>query len=783
MCFNRTSQPVDRVESRGEYKAGSEQKSPATGHEDPVMIQRIRPSARRLALSVAAPILALSLLSGCGLGTPSVGVTNALVQQGTGMTGKLHGDPSPIVGAAVTLYTTSSGYGATATVVATTTTLSDGSFGLTLPTATIACPSGEYAYIGAYGGNTGAGQANSASLIMIPVGLCDTYYTHTGTAGNYVNTYTGGYVWGNEMTSAVSAYALGNFMTVTNTGVINIGSTPNNHGTASATTPSAAGLGHAFQNALNLVNTHNGQTFANLGGAASTSAGIIPASEISLLGNILQACVNSTGPTAASTATSNDGTACGELFSFTTPPQAGAASPTNTMQAMLNLAHDPNPSVNTWNPTCTAAGAGTTTATACLFNLASGASFFPNPLTAAPPDWSLAVVFPAGSGKNTTSTTPVCTGTGTASCPGLTYPAYVALDYADNVYVLNWSGSTPTYTNVIGFGFDGTPLFSSPEDTTALLIKSISTDTAGHVIAANNDVSGATDLVRVYSATSGATLATITTGLGTLPQSTLADPLNNLYIASSNGGTNLRKATYGGTSTAPTYTVAAVTTTAPASGVLQISFDARQDLYFMTSTPNAYILPNTATVVAGTPSAPTYAAAGLVAVNGTPTGTASNSYGIASNNAGGAYVLTSAGITPITKSGTGSTTTIASGTPIALPNVTGANFDRYAAADGLSNLITVDGANGSAPSGVVFYDTADSLALGIYKGCLVNAASKACGTTTASTVPMYSPRSAAIDSAGDIWVVSGASSTLTELIGAAAPSWPGLSLAQTGRPQ
>jgi len=79
------------------------------------------------------------------------------------------------------------------------------------------------------------------------------------------------------------------------------------------------------------------------------------------------------------------------------------------------------------------------------------------------------------------------------------------------------------------------------------------------------------------------------------------------------------------------------------------------------------------------------------------------------------------------------------------------------------------------------YDVADGgLALGTYKGCLVSGT--ACGTG-ASASPIFSPRGAGIDSAGDVWVVSGAAHTLTELIGVAAPTWPGISMVKFGRPQ
>src|SRR6202021_867168 len=108
-----------------------------------------------------------------------------------------------------TLYTTtSSGYGATATAVATTVTNTNGAWSLTLPTNIVACPSGEYAYVAAYGGATGAQAANANSLLMVPIGACSSNYTSTG-SGPYVNTYIGPTLFMNELTTAISAYTLG----------------------------------------------------------------------------------------------------------------------------------------------------------------------------------------------------------------------------------------------------------------------------------------------------------------------------------------------------------------------------------------------------------------------------------------------------------------------------------------------------------------------------------------------------------------------------------------------
>jgi hypothetical protein len=742
----------------------------------------------RSALLAATVTSGLLLLSGCGIG-PSA--TGSDASGSATMSGILHGGPNPIVGATITLYTTtttSGVYGGAATNQTHTTTDGSGSFTFTLPTGAAVCPAGEYAYVTATGGSSGAG-ANSTIALMTPIGACNTYYTYT--SGTGINTYNGQSLWLDEMTTAVSAYALSGFMSVTNAGVVNISAPANNHGTASATT--AEGLGHAFSNALAIINNHTGQPnafFTPAGGSAT--AGVVPAAELYLLGNILQACVNSTGPTGTPTATSNDGNGCDILFSMTTPPQSNAAVPMNTMQAMLDLAKYPNPAVNNWNTTCTATGTGAsfvTTATNCLFNLSpSTGAAYAGALTAAPHDWALAIVYP--------QTTGVVTGTSCAStCAGLAYPYYVALDYQDYVYVLNYAagGSTPTAINLLGFTNQGASQFTTANDTSAtdILIKTIGTNTAGHVFAiANNSSSSA---LKIYSSSTGTLLSTVTSGIGTSSFIGLADPLNNIYIASNVASINVRKAAYSGTSSAPVYTVSNITNTTPLYGTSQLAFDPGLNLYMQS--PNAASGSAYVQVIAntGTVAAPSYLVGGNAATTiytAAITGSTSNSYGIAGTSTTGSMLaVSSAGVTPFTTTFNSSNVVNGintPGTPTALPPVyQTTTYDRYAVTDGLNSLYTPDGANGSATSGVTVYDTADNLVLGTYEGCYV--VSGACGTATSSAgftnVPIYSPRSIALDSAGDIWVVSGASGNMTELVGAAAPTWPGLSQGKFGRPQ
>lgn len=734
--------------------------------------------------------LSLSILSGCGLGTPYTGIPMDANGSGTPVVGMLHGGPNPISGATVTLYTTNStGYGTAATAVTSTTSHSDGSF--SLPTVGTPCPAGEFAYVTAYGGNTGS-ISNPSSLLMVPIGLCTANYTYGGASPNFTNTYTGPNLWINEVTTAVSAYALGQFMTVTDAGVVNISAPANNHGTASSSSssPSAAGLAHAFANALAIVNISTGMPNAYTnGGTSATTGGVVPVAELLLLGNILQACVNSNGPTLplANTATANGGTPCDQLYSLTTPPQAMITplpTPTNTMQAMLDLAKFPNPSVNTWNSGCTAAGSGTVSATSCIFALAASVgSGYQVALSSAPPDWSLAITYGPGYG---------------AASPGslgLSAPAYVALDYSDDVYVLNFdafnsstNGAT-TWTNFVGIQNNGAPIFSTAKDTTDILIKIIATDTAGHVIGAEDATSTSpNNYVYVYDTTAG-TLTKAITGGGAQPSAIAIDPFNNIFLANSTtNGINLRKVTY----TAPsTWTFSTQTTTAPTQQILALAFNSNLDLYelgYGGTTPNVYMLPNM-----GTPTAPALATAPTIYT--LPSGSATTTaFGIGANSSGNAFVVDSHGVVPITKgtnsattvgSTVTSTTTVTSGTPTALPPVVTSNYNHYLSVDGANWVFSGDGANNSAATGVSVYDSVDNLALGTYKGCAIPSGTTCAvySSTSNAGVPMQGTRGTAIDSSGDIWVVSTGSQNLTELIGAAAPTWPGLSMAKFGLPQ
>ena len=747
----------------------------------------------RYAMLAGASAVFLFLLTGCGAGLAD---GNGYGDGANAMAGIVHGGPNPINGATMTLYVTdtsgTSTYGSAATVVTTAQTAATGSFNFTLPSSGVFCPAGEYAYIAGYGGNTGANSSsgtNTTTLLMAVVGACSTVYAVN--AG--VQTYIGNAVYVNELTTAVSAYALNNFMTVSSAGRVDIGAPKNNSATASAATPSAAGLAHAFANVTNMIVGYTGYPQASYAGRG----GAIPTDQVYALGNILEACVNSNPTfTVTPSATANDGSACGQLFSLTTPPISGATTPVNTLQAMKNLAHYPLGNGTTWNGTgsgatataCTASTGGSLSAVQCLYNITYPNSFFQTAITQAPPDWSMSIGYATGYGVETTG----CAST----CSGLKYPMALALDYQDNVYVLNWSTNpSTTYINVVGLAYDGTPLFATANDTSAndLTMLAIGTDTAGHVFGVTPDTTGNQSLI-VWNTSDGSVANKLTsTSLGSNSAFVLADPLNNINIISSQQGISMRRATY----TAPSsYALSSISNsstggTSATGGPAAVSYGTNLDIFLLANPsagPTVYAISNTGTYTKGTPAAATYGSSAIASV--LLGGSIGSSAGITGLSTGNAMAINSAGITPVTKSG--STLSVGTAQTLTPVNGTSGTF-RGTVTDGSNYVFAIDGAGGTYLSGATaFIPSSTSFTtggqfLGTYRPCYIKTSTTTCGTdvngTSSGTPAVLGPRGIGIDSAGDIWIASGVSANLTEIIGSAAPTWPGKSMGLQGLPQ
>lgn len=378
--------------------------------------------ANRLCVQTSVWVLAsafcVTILTGCGANgnfTSGLGPDTAM----TGLSGAVHGGPNPVSGATVTLYATTTtaspsssnnyGYGVAGNSLGSTTTDGSGNFALTGDAKN--CPAGQQAYIVAAGGNTGANSANSAALLMTALGPCSGISDST-------------HVVINEPTTIAAAYALSGFMTVSGT-TVNISAPANNNGATGActvvsnatTSCAAAGLAHAFLNAASLVNSNTGAANSTIS-SGSTITATVPQMLINTLANSVEACINSSG---------SGSTPCTTLMTNTTPTLVSSATaPTNTLQALLDLAQYPSEAAG-----ATTAGTGTppvggpsaSAATAALFNIANSNAYYAPALTAAPFDFTIAINYVLAPG-------------GTVQAPW-----GIATDINDNVYV--YAASTP----------------------------------------------------------------------------------------------------------------------------------------------------------------------------------------------------------------------------------------------------------------------------------------------------------------------------------------------------
>jgi hypothetical protein len=265
------------------------------------------------------------------------------------LTGTVHGGQQPVANTKLYLYAAGAGgYGTASRSMLNSpgyvTTDSGGGFSIT---SDYVCLPGDQVYLLAVGGNPGltAGTNNASLTLMAALGACSSLSASTHILVNEVTTVAAAYALAGYMTSATSLASSGSALALT-------------------------GVKNAFLNAANLASFSGGYALA----ATPGGNGTVPNAELNTLANILAACVNSTG---ISSGTGNgQPTVCSALFSAATPP--GGSAPADTVQAALNIAH--NPGVNV----------------ASLFALSSASAPFQPTLSATPADWSVAVVFTGG---------------------------------------------------------------------------------------------------------------------------------------------------------------------------------------------------------------------------------------------------------------------------------------------------------------------------------------------------------------------------------------------------
>jgi hypothetical protein len=395
------------------------------------------------------------LLAGC---SGFRGISTAPVaQQGSAFTGRVIGGQQPVKFATISFYAAATtGYGVSNQNVLTAPVSTDGGGNFNIGT-NYTCTPGQQMYIVATGGDPGGGINNNLAL-MAALGDCASLGPQT-----FINM--------NEVTTIGTAFALAPFMS----SITQLSTSANN----------TVGLVRAFANVNKLVSIAGGST----PGPALPTGATAPAAEIYTLADILALCVNSQGGVA------NDGTTnCGYLLGLTTP--TGGIAPTDTIQAALNIAHNPKLNVGP------------------LYQLATGQPPFTGKLPSAPNDWTLAVTYANGGFSTPKSTTVDAagniwvanagnnsvtvlaqTGTPLAFSPlknnGLAQPAAIAIDNSGNAWVANAGGATVSAFTGTGAALAGSPFSGS---STISAPAAIAIDAPGNIWVANKGNSSVTEL-------------------------------------------------------------------------------------------------------------------------------------------------------------------------------------------------------------------------------------------------------------------------------------------------
>jgi hypothetical protein len=466
------------------------------------LLRTPRLSAALAGLATAGALL----LSGCAAMQTTASDPGSFNAPGS-ISGNLHGGNQPISGATIKLYATgSAGYGSAGTLLATTTSASDGfgSFqfsqvvsGGTGPGGnSYSCPTpGSLLYLIANGGNTGGGSPNGASTLLVGIGPCST------ASSAVINM--------NEITTAASVYALAPY--------INPGTTPGTESIGTAnTTQAKLGLSNAFANLANIAympsgNVANPQLYNGTGTAAGiTVTATADATKIVTIADVLASCVGTSGASSA---------ACTDLFNNATPPASATttseptatfATAQDTAQAAYYMAVNAGS-----NGTFTSCINGATTKAGCLFGLISGTPPFQTPLATAPTDWTIGVTY---------------TATGTCSSGGsfISGAYHGSVDASGNLWFI---GSGASSSNLSEISATGQPLFCGGNLSSG---RGLTIDANGNVWGSFNGVTTG-GVLEVPSGSSSTVAWTVQTAVN--PYTMTSDGFGNVFInTSGNGG-------------------------------------------------------------------------------------------------------------------------------------------------------------------------------------------------------------------------------------------------------
>jgi hypothetical protein len=751
-------------------------------------------------------VIALTL-TGCGVGQFSTDNAHAASPL-TAFSGKAMGGETPISGANVILWETdpaNTGYGLTARNIQSQTTGANGLF--SFATGYSCTNANDFLYITVTGGDVsnGGNVINNNEVQIAALGSCANFATTAQQSSTWVNV--------NEVSTVATAYALGNFMSVAPNGgtgnqLVYIGASAKNSATTGACTGTgasmsctAAGLAHAFQNAIDLTDSFHTDGSYPTGLARTTvpgnSLGSIPQAEIHALADILQTCTNSAGGVAG------DGTTCGTLFTYATP--SGGTAPTDELSAIINISKYPRHNIGS---TCTAGSI-----TGGLFCMITTTPAFSPVLSKVPYDWSLGITYTGlGNLTNTSwgspSTTPY-------------YPEGLALDANDNVYILsgNQTTSATSVTSTLSaMNSAGTGIWAnapSVDGAIGCYPGTVATDTNSNVWYTYAPSSGKTCTANIQakSATSGASTYSFTSATPYTIQgqanAIAFDRWNNLWYArdTSAGSGMLFSFPYtptsgsvaynGGATAAAYYTFSGTSSSGTLANVYGLAIDANANVYATSYSSSAngslWIIPNQ--TPSSTPSYSTTSTNYLTfsLINSGTAPTHSGAIGFDPNFAtnGVVYATAASGnftrlnISPIPSSSniiaTSTTCAACTTTGILAQNTssTGASTPFNGQIDSAGTFWYVN----FTSSGQIWYSltspsttsfTSDSIAT-----CYAPSGGTLCTNLTytvnvpsSTSTSTGTPHILQIDSTGAIWVAAEAAGNVVQILGPAAPLWP-----------
>jgi hypothetical protein len=449
------------------------------------------------------------------------------------ISGTVHGGQNPIVGAHVYLFAANAGvftpntngYGnASASLLTSgtgrtldssggatngdyyvTTVGPGGTFSIT---GDYSCTAGQQVYLYAVGGDPGLGSGtNPAAGLLAALGNCP------GGASAFAAGTP--FVVMNEVSTVAAAYAFAGF------------ATDAVHVSSSGTAAAKLGIANAFINAeiLETLSTGVANAAPPPGVGYYGGAGAVPQTTVNTLGNILAACVNSNGTVSA----------CTTLFANAESGGTTGTLPTDTATAAINIAHNPVAAVS------------------ALWGLASAYAQFAPTLTAQPNDFTLAILYNAGTsgygplvadasgniwwsdtvvdvinheGYDLTPSNFINGNTGYA-VPY--YPAAIALDVNGDLWSVNGNDGGPAPSlNELTSASTGATGTGSPF--TALGI----TNPTGLALDASSNswiTNSATPAAVIKASSAGALSGTFTAGGIVSPQAVAIDPSGNAWIA------------------------------------------------------------------------------------------------------------------------------------------------------------------------------------------------------------------------------------------------------------